>query len=564
MAVILSNAWMDQGQKGSRNGAKTIIWRRELGELGSIQRVLDGARNSKGRTAMASDQTSIPGRDFAAGIPAEDLSDGTILEGQFGGEEVILVRRGTETFAVGAKCTHYSGPLAEGVLVGDTIRCPWHHACFSLRTGEAIAAPAFDPISCWKVEQREDRVFITTKQELQKPSVSIPTRRTPAPNKIVIIGGGAAGFAAAEMLRRRGFDGEVTMLSADDAPPCDRPNLSKDYLAGSASEDWIPLKGPEFYTKQGIHLYTGTSVERIDVDRRAVVASDGRRFVFDRLLLAMGAEPARLTIPGADQKNVFTLRSLADSRAIIKQAERTKRAVVVGASFIGLEVAAALRTRGLNVNVVAPDARPMEKILGGEIGDFVRSYHERHGVQFHLRQKPARIERSRVILESGESLEADFVVAGIGVRPRIALAEKAGLKTDRGVLVNEELETSVEGIFAAGDIARWPDVYSGDSIRVEHWVVAERQGQVAAANMLGIGEKFRAVPYFWSNHYDLSIQYVGHAENWDEIEIDGRVADKDCRATYRRDGRILAAATIGRDRENLQIEHGLQPLCQMS
>jgi NADPH-dependent 2,4-dienoyl-CoA reductase/sulfur reductase-like enzyme/nitrite reductase/ring-hydroxylating ferredoxin subunit len=513
---------------------------------------------------MASDQASIAGRDFAAGIAADDLSDGTILEGHLGGEQVILVRRGAEIFAVGAKCTHYSGPLAEGVVAGDTIRCPWHHACFSLRTGEAIAAPAFDPITCWKVEQREDRIFITTKQDPQKRPVSIPARRTPSPSKIVIIGGGAAGFAAAEMLRRRGFNGELTMLSADEAPPCDRPNLSKDYLAGEASEDWIPLKGPEFYAKRGIHLHTGTNVDRIDVERRTVVASGGRRFVFDRLLLATGAEPARLTIPGADQENVFTLRSLADSRAIIKQAERAKRAVVIGASFIGLEVAAALRTRGLAVDVVAPDARPMEKILGAEIGDFVRSYHEQHGVRFHLRQKPARIERSRVILESGESVEADFVVAGIGVRPRIALAERAGLKIDRGVLVNDELETSVGGIFAAGDIARWPDVHSGDTIRVEHWVVAERQGQTAAMNMLGSGEKFTAVPYFWSNHYDLSIEYVGHAENWDGIEIDGRVADKDCRATYRRDGRILAVATIGRDRENLQIERELQTLRQVS
>jgi NADPH-dependent 2,4-dienoyl-CoA reductase/sulfur reductase-like enzyme/nitrite reductase/ring-hydroxylating ferredoxin subunit len=513
---------------------------------------------------MVSDQANIAGRDFADGIAADDLSDGTILQGHLGGEQVILVRRGTETFAVGAKCTHYSGPLAEGVVMGDTIRCPWHHACFSLRTGEAIAAPAFDPITCWRVEQREDRIFITTKQESQKPTLSIPTGRAPAPNKIVIIGGGAAGFAAAEMLRRRGFDGELTMLSADEAPPCDRPNLSKEYLAGDASEDWIPLKGPEYYAEQGIHLHTGTSVERIDVERRTVVASGGRSFVFDRLLLATGAEPARLTIPGADQENVFTLRSLADSRAIINKAESSKRAVVIGASFIGLEVAAALRTRGLTVDVVAPDARPMEKNLGAEIGEFVRSYHEQHGVRFHLRQKPVRIERSTVVLESGESVRADFVVAGIGVRPRISLAEKAGLKTDRGVLVNEELETSVSGIFAAGDIARWPDVHSGDRIRVEHWVVAERQGQTVAMNMLGAGRKFAAVPYFWSNHYDLSIQYVGHAEHWDRVEIDGRVADKDCQATYRRNDRILAVATIGRDRENLQIERELETLSEVS
>jgi NADPH-dependent 2,4-dienoyl-CoA reductase/sulfur reductase-like enzyme len=374
------------------------------------------------------------------------------------------------------------------------------------------------------------------------------------PRRIVIVGGGAAGFAAAEMLRRRGFDGELTMLSADDAAPYDRPNVSKDYLAGQAPEEWMPLKGPEFYTDNRIDLHLRTMVSRIDVDAQHIIDAEGQAFAFDRLLIATGSEPVRLSIPGVAQPHVFTLRSLADSRAIIKRAEGAKTAVVLGASFIGLEVAAALRTRGIQVKVVAPDALPMEKVLGPDFGRSVQSLHEQNGVEFHLRETAARIDRDRVILNGGGSLNADLVVAGVGVRPRIALAEAAGLRIDRGILVDEHLETNVSGIFAAGDIARWPDAHTGASIRVEHWVVAERQGQTAALNMLGSREAFSAVPFFWSRHYDVSIHYVGHAEHWDKIEIEGNVANGDCLVRYLRGRKVLAVASMGRDAETLRLE----------
>jgi NADPH-dependent 2,4-dienoyl-CoA reductase/sulfur reductase-like enzyme len=374
------------------------------------------------------------------------------------------------------------------------------------------------------------------------------------PRRIVIVGGGAAGFAAAEMLRRRGFDGELTMLSADDAAPYDRPNVSKDYLAGQAPEEWMPLKASEFYADNSIDLHLRTAVSRIDVDAKHVIDGKGRTFAFDRLLVATGSEPVRLSIPGVDQPHVFTLRSLADSRAIIKRAEGAKSAVVLGASFIGLEVAAALRARGIEVHVVAPDAVPMEKALGPDLGRFVQSIHEQHGVDFHLREMAARIDGNGVVLKGGDSLSADFVVVGVGVRPRTALAERTGIRIDRGILVDQHLETSVPGIFAAGDIARWPDVHTGDSIRVEHWVVAERQGQTAAHNMLGCREAFSAVPFFWSRHYDVSIRYVGHAEHWDHVEIEGDIAKGDCLVRYLREGRVLAVASIGRDVETLRSE----------
>jgi NADPH-dependent 2,4-dienoyl-CoA reductase/sulfur reductase-like enzyme/nitrite reductase/ring-hydroxylating ferredoxin subunit len=506
---------------------------------------------------MAEAATELSGPDLTQGIALADLTDGGKLAGHAGGKPILLVRRGNDVFAVGAQCTHYNGPLGDGLVVGNTVRCPWHHACFDLRTGEALRAPALSPVACWKVEQLDGKIFVREKLPQPKPE----QRGKPAgvaPDRIVIVGGGAAGFAAAEMLRRVNYQGSIVMLSDDDAPPVDRPNLSKDYLAGNAEEDWVPLRPDSFYAKNGIDLRLKTKVTGIDVHGLKVQLADGSTLGYDRLLLATGAEPVRLTIPGADQPHVHTLRSFADCKAIIENAKAARRVVVMGASFIGLEVAASLRTRGLEVHVAAPDKRPMERVLGPQMGDFIRALHEEHGVVFHLEDTATAIDGKQVKLKSGATLEADLVVAGIGVRPRIALAESAGLAVDRGVTVNAYLQTSEPTIFAAGDIARWPDPHLGEMIRVEHWVVAERQGQTAALNMLGYREAFDAVPFFWSQHYDVPINYVGHAEKWDEIAIDGDIASKDCLLRFRRNGRTLAVVSIFRDVGSLEAELAME------
>ena len=506
---------------------------------------------------MAEASTEPGGPDLAEGVALADLADGGKLVGHAGGKPILLVRSGNKVFAVGAQCTHYNGPLGDGLVVGNTVRCPWHHACFDLRTGEALRAPALSPVACWRVEQQDGKIFVREKLKQQKPE---PRGKSPAsaPDRIVIVGGGAAGFAAAEMLRRDHFQGSIVMLSDDDVPPVDRPNLSKDYLAGNAEEDWLPLRPESFYAENGIDLRLRTKVTGIDVPGRKVQLADGSTVAYDRLLLATGAEPVRLTIPGADQPHVHTLRSLGDCKAIIDNAKTARIAVVMGASFIGLEVAASLRARGLEVHVVAPDKRPMERVLGPQMGDFIRALHEEHGVVFHLEDMATAIDGKQVKLKSGGTLEADLVVAGIGVRPRIALAQDAGLAVDRGVTVNAYLQTSEPTIFAAGDIARWPDPHLGEMIRVEHWVVADRQGQTAALNMLGYRETFDAVPFFWSQHYDIPINYVGHAEQWDELKIEGDIAGKDCTLRFKRNGRALAVVTIFRDVESLQAELAME------
>ena len=503
---------------------------------------------------MADQKASPAGPDLSKGVAPSEFS-GAMLLGHVGDDEVLLVRAGDEIFAIDAHCSHYHGPLADGVVEGEGIRCPWHHACFDLRTGEATHAPAFSALSVWQVEREGERIFVKQRRDQPKPRIK---GVVDAPSRIVIVGGGAAGFAAAEMLRRQEYRGSIVMLSAEAASPVDRPNLSKDYLAGSAPEDWMPLRADDFYREEKIDLRLGVEVASIDTKAKNVLLAGGEAIPYDRLLLATGAEPVRLPIPGSDQPHVHLLRSLADSRAIIASAKDARRAVVIGASFIGLEVAASLRAREIEVHVVGLEQRPMERVLGAEMGDFVRALHEEHGVIFHLGDTVNSIDGKRATLKSGGVIEADLVVIGVGVRPRLGLAEKAGLAIDRGVTVNAYLETSVSGIYAAGDIARWPDPHSGEKIRVEHWVVAERQGQTAARNMLGQRVAFNDVPFFWSQHYDVPINYVGHSEKWDEIAIDGDIGAKDCLVRYKSGGRVLAVASIYRDVASLEAEIAME------
>jgi NADPH-dependent 2,4-dienoyl-CoA reductase/sulfur reductase-like enzyme/nitrite reductase/ring-hydroxylating ferredoxin subunit len=503
-------------------------------------------------TPMSTEATGAEVPDFSRGIAAELLAEGAMLAGRVGEKPALLARRAGEVFAVGSVCTHYGAPLAEGLLVGDTVRCPWHHACFSLRTGEALRAPALDPVPCWKAEEVDGVIRVHTSPEPIAPNPA--PSRPDLPESVVIVGGGAAGGACAEMLRREGYLGRLVMLSADAFGPCDRPNLSKGFLAGTAPADSNLLRAPDDYHAQNIELKLGVEVAAIDTAARQVELADGGRYPFDALLLATGAEPVRLDIPGAHLPHVHYLRTLADSVALVGEARPGRRAVVIGASFIGLEVAASLRARGVQVHVVAPEKIPMQRVLGSELGEAIRKLHEDHGVIFHLGTTVAAIDGSSARLATGEDLAADFVVIGVGVRPALGLAERAGLTIDRGVKVDAYLETSAPGIFAAGDIARWPDRLTGDAIRVEHWVVAERQGQTAARNILGQRERFDCVPFFWTEQYDFSLAYIGHAEHWDQAKVDGSIDARDCTVTYRLSGKALARAEIHRDLDGLRAE----------
>ena len=503
------------------------------------------------------DQISAPsGPDLTLGIPTESLLEGAMISGHVGDEAVLLARIDGELLAVGAVCTHYSGPLGEGLLVGDTVRCPWHHACFSLRTGRAVRPPALNDLRRWQVEVEDGQIFVRN----QLPAEGIPRRgRGGAKRSILILGAGAAGSTAAETLRKEGFDGLITIIDPDADAPYDRPNISKDYLAGSAPEDWLPLHPRSYYTEQEIELVLGRRAQAIDPARRRLTLDDGAALPYEQLLITTGATPVQLDIPGAARRILY-LRTLADSRRIIEAAKSARRAVVIGTSFIGLEVAASLRARGVEVHAVGPDPLPLGRLLGPAMGTFIRDLHQEHGVVFHLEHTVREVQADAVVLDDGTRLSAELVVAGVGVRPNVELAVQAGLAVDQGILVDEWLETSASGIFAAGDVARWLEPRRDERVRVEHWVVAERMGQTAARNIMGRREPFDAVPFFWSQHYDVPISYVGHGAGWDRAVVEGDPAARDCAVTYHRGDRVLATATIFRDRQSLEAEVALEQM----
>ncbi len=506
---------------------------------------------------MAAAGETGQGPDFSQGVWLEDVPMTGVLAGHVDGTPILLARVEGQLYAVAGTCTHYGAPLDEGLVADGQIRCPWHHACFSLRTGQALRAPAFARLATWAVETVGRRVFVRARVAesavATQPCASAGSASLQqAPRHIVIIGGGASGYAAALRLRESGFSGSLTMLSADRDAPYDRPNLSKDYLAGTAAEDWIPLQDPAFYAERDIDLRLGCEVAAIDVAASRVTTRGGERFDYERLLIATGAEPVRLPVPGFERENVFTLRSLADARAIVAAADGARSAVLVGAGFIGLEVAAALRTRGLEVHVVAREAEPMAAVLGPALAAELVQLHRQHGVLFHLQATPTRFDGRHLTLADGTQVDSELLIVGVGVVPRTALADAAGLTVDHGIVVDERLQTSAPGIYAAGDVARYR--HGGELRRVEHWVHAQRQGQAVAANLLGAEQDFTDVPFFWTHHYGIELRYSGYGAGWDQVQVDGRLAQADCLARFTRQGRLVAVASVGRDRENLMAE----------
>lgn len=498
---------------------------------------------------MTEAQEAPKGPDLAEGVAAAAVPERGKLVGHFGAEEVLVARVGGELFAVGARCTHYGGPLGEGLLVGDTVRCPWHHAHFCLRTGEAVAAPAIDPVRRWMVAETNGVIRVRTEAAAAPAE---PTRRAKAgPRQVVIVGGGAAGFATVEMLRRKGFDGSVTILSADADAPYDRPNCSKDYLAGETPAEWMPLRAKSWYADNDIDLQLNAKVSGLNVAGKTVSLADGGSISWDALLMATGAEPVRLPIAGFERPDVYVLRSLRDSDAIIAAVRDARRVAVVGASFIGLEAAAALRSRGLEVHVVAREAVPLGRVLGEELGRWVRGLHEKAGVVFHLGRNVRGWAEGCLSLD-GEAIKADFLVTGTGVCPRTQIAEAAGIAVDHGIMVDARLQTSARGIYSAGDVARFPDWDSGRNIRIEHWVHAERQGQHVARMILGDDAPFTDAPFFWSRHQGTSIRYVGNAKTFDVPTVDGSLERRNAEVKFFSSGRLAAVATVGRDVRSLE------------
>ncbi len=481
-----------------------------------------------------------------------DLKDGEMRAVMAGETEVLLVRAGGEFYALGAHCTHYHAPLADGVLCGNRLVCPWHQATFDVTTGDMVEPPALDALPKFAVRVEADRVLVELPDD--PPDRRVPDMVDPDPEAdarvFAILGAGAAGYAAAQTLREDGFRGRIVVVTREGRLPYDRPNLSKDYLAGSAEPEWMPLRPDEFYDEHAIEVARGRGVVSFDASTRTVTFDDGESASYDAVLVATGGVARRPELPGADLEGVVTLRSFDDADAIIAGVERARRAVVVGASFIAMEAAASLVTRGLKVTVVAPDKVPFERSLGPEIGKMLRALHEEHGVVFRLGASVVRVEGdpsvTGVALDDGSRLDTDLVVLGVGVRPATSFVEGLELHADGGIDVDDRLRAA-DGVWAAGDVARYADPRTGARGRIEHWRTALQQGRVAAHNMAGCDTAFTETPFFWTKQYGEGVQYVGHATEWDEILVDGDVTKRDFLAIYVENGAIVAASGSGRD-----------------
>jgi NADPH-dependent 2,4-dienoyl-CoA reductase/sulfur reductase-like enzyme len=357
---------------------------------------------------------------------------------------------------------------------------------------------------------------------------------------------------AAQTLREAGYGGQLMMISRDNELPYDRPNLSKEYMAGEAKPEWMPLRPREFYRDHDIELTLGKEVTGIDVDNQDIEFSTGGLMRYDALLLTTGGRPRKLELPGSELENVMVLRSYSSADEILARAENAKQVAIVGANFIGMETAASLRERDLQVTVIAPDAVPFEKVFGTAVGSLFRRTHEEEGVRFELENEPAQVEGNAkvesVLLKNGQRVTADLVLFGVGVDPATDFIRSLDLAEDGSVPVNEYLEAA-KNLWAAGDIARFNDWRTGESTRIEHWRTAQQQGRVAAFNMLGKQVRYRSVPFFWTKQAGLNFKYVGHVKNWDDTIIDGDVDSGDFIIYYAKNGKVLAVAGNNRGQE---------------
>jgi apoptosis-inducing factor 3 len=472
------------------------------------------------------------------------LADGEHRGVDVEGTSILLYRSGTVVIALQGTCPHAGAPLADGIRDNDRLICPWHKAEFCLKTGKYRAPPAVDDLPRYDVRILNDQVIVTLPAAA---TTAPPPPQVPSDSRtFLIVGAGAAGAVAAQTLREEGFGGRIIMVDQANRLPYDRTLLSKYHLSGQHGGEKSPLQTQSFYRKHRIERRSGT-VETLDVTRHEVRCRDGKVIAYDTALVATGGMPVAPSMPGAHLRNVFVLRSIADADAILAQAERSERAVVVGLGFIGMEVAASLRERGLEVTIVGQDAVPFEKQLGKEVGQAFVHLHQQKGVRFRVNTSVASLSGDQaveaVVLENKEHLEADLVVLGLGIKPATGFLKGIALNDDGSLTVDRTLRAA-DGLYAAGDIARYS--YRGQSLRVEHWRVAQQHGRLAALNMLGRNLPYDAVPFFWTIQYFKQLDYIGHAMNWDRVVVHGDLRKPEFIAYYVKDGRVAAATGLDR------------------
>ncbi len=489
----------------------------------------------------------------------DELSAGEMRQFSVGDRDILLARSDSKSddkfWATAAHCSHYGAPLEKGVLHNNRVICPWHNACFGITSGEQLEPPGRDNLASYAVQVEAGTVYVELSETTNEhvPPTMADADATADSRTFVIVGAGAAGCAAAEMLRQTGFQGGIVMMTAESELPYDRTKLSKAALQSDEFDGPSLLRSPQFYKQHSIEIKTNAPVTKTDTKAQQITYGDGRTIDYDTLLIATGGKVRKLPIDGSGLENVFTIRQVEDVQKILAVAKGAKKAVVIGAGFIGMEAASSLKQKGLEITVVAPNKVPFEKVLGESVGKFFQQVHESEGVAFKLESKAKAIKGENsaklVVLESGEELPADLVIVGIGVQPATDFIEGVDLNDDdKSVPVNQYLQAA-PNVYAAGDIAQFPHFVTGKPVRIEHWRLAMQHGRIAACNMNGQTVPFKAVPYFWSGQFDVKLRYVGHSEKYDDVVIQGSLEDQAFLAFYVENGRVMAVAGVGRDRD---------------
>ncbi|WP_434602444.1 FAD-dependent oxidoreductase [Pseudomonas sp. Z4-7] len=486
-----------------------------------------------------------------------DVREDRGLEVTLNETPVLLLRAGGQVRAFQGKCPHAGTPLAEGAVCHGRLICPWHKAAFRAEDGALCEPPALDSLQRYHVELRGDEVWV---DEQPLPAEKIPPADDP--RTFVIVGAGAAGTACAAALREKGFGGRIQMIDREAEAGYDRTVLSKYVLAGDMAAEKTPaLRDETYFTRQRIERRNG-EVAGLDISARQIHLADGQRLDYDALLIATGGVPRTPDMPGLDLPNVFTLRSLADTRQILDRAQPGQRAVIIGDSFIAMEVASSLRKRELSVTVLARHPVPFAAQFGDSIGKAILARHRANGVVYHSEGEAARIEGAEkveaVVLDNGQRFAADLVIIGVGVRPATEPFADLPREKDQSLIADDGMRVA-DGVWAVGDIATFP--LNGQPRRIEHWRLAQQQARIAATNMLGGEEHYLDVPFFWTYHFGKRYDYLGHAEEWDEVQFKGTPEHPPFIALLGKDGLVAAVVACDEGRAMAALAQRMkQPL----
>ena len=491
-------------------------------------------------------------------LTLSQLPPGTTHVAEVGDYSVLFANVGGEVYAVENKCSHFGLPLDKGALCEHRLRCPFHHACFDVRDGAQLEAPGMDGLRTFAV-RTEGQDILVAPEPTVRPTENYAPAAPPESGvyDYAIVGGGVAAAYATEAIRELDPTGSLVLITEEELPPYDRTHVSKALMQGGKDVHELPLRSADFYTRHGVELRSGTRVETVDAHRK-IIRAGGQELRYERALLATGGRPRQLGIPGVSgTKRVFTVRSAHDGERARRAVNEGDRVTIVGGSFIGLESAMSLGKQGGKITVVAREDTLFAKLFGPEVGRWIQGLHEAKGVHFRLGVSPRELRTedgkpSALVLEDGSEIPTDVLIVGIGVVP--ATDYLAGLATndDGSVSVDNHLAASVAGLYAAGDLARYPG--RAGAVRIEHWKVAGQQGRIAGRNMAGQSEPYTMVPFFWSNQQGTNLRYVGHATDYDSVTFDGQPGDEDgFLAYYRRGDQLQAVLGVKRDGEVARI-----------